>query len=126
MSGTKIHPTAFVEKGAQLGENVQIGPFCHISSETVIGDGCSLMSHVVIVGNTTLGANSKVFSHAVLGADPQNNKHKGGYTTLSIGKNCIIREGVTIHRGSDSSIGMTVVGDNCQFFVMRISLMIVV
>lgn len=124
MSGTKIHPTALVEKGAQLGENVRVGPFCHISSEAVIGDGCSLMSHVVIMGKTTLGANSEVFSYAVLGADPQNNKHKGGHTTLSIGKNCTIREGVTMHRGSDSSIGMTIVGDNCQFFVMHILLMI--
>ncbi|WP_375623646.1 MULTISPECIES: acyl-ACP--UDP-N-acetylglucosamine O-acyltransferase [unclassified Bartonella] len=116
MSGTKIHPTALVEKGAQLGENVRVGPFCHISSEAVIGDECSLTSHVVIMGKTTLGAKSKVFSHAVLGADPQNNKHKGGATTLFIGKNCTIREGVTMHRGSDSSVGMTVVGDNCQFF----------
>ncbi|WP_455474656.1 acyl-ACP--UDP-N-acetylglucosamine O-acyltransferase [Bartonella sp. B30(2025)] len=116
MSGTKIHPTAFVEKGAQLGENVLIGPFCHVGSEVIIGDGCTLMSHVVIMGNTTLGANSIVFSHAVLGGDPQNNKHNGGCTTLSIGKNCTIREGVTMHRGSDSSVGMTVVGDNCQFF----------
>ncbi|WP_317993127.1 acyl-ACP--UDP-N-acetylglucosamine O-acyltransferase [Bartonella gliris] len=116
MSGTKIHPTALVEKGAQLGESVQVGPFCYIGSEAVIGDGCSLMSHVVIMGKTTLGANSKVFSHVVLGADPQNNKHRGGHTTLSIGKNCTIREGVTMHRGSDSSVGMTIVGDNCQFF----------
>lgn len=126
MSGTKIHPTALVEKGAQLGENVFVGPFCHISSEAVIGDGCSLMSHVVIMGKTTLGADSKVFSHAILGAEPQDNKHKGGYTTLSIGKNCTIREGVTMHRGSDSSVGMTIVGDNCQFFVMPISLTIAV
>ncbi|WP_455482363.1 acyl-ACP--UDP-N-acetylglucosamine O-acyltransferase [Bartonella sp. B35(2025)] len=116
MSGVKIHPTALVEKGAQLGENVLVGPFCHIDSDAVIGDGCSLISHVVVMGKTTLGANSKVFSHAVLGADPQNNKHKGGYTTLSIGKNCTIREGVTMHRGSDSSAGVTIVGDDCQFF----------
>ncbi|AGF74430.1 UDP-N-acetylglucosamine acyltransferase [Bartonella australis AUST/NH1] len=115
MSGTKIHPTAFVEKGAQLGENVSVGPFCHIGSKAIIGDGCSIMSHVVILGKTTLGANGKVFPHAVLGADPQNNKHKGGGTTLSIGENCLIREGVTMHKGSDSSMGATVVGNNCQF-----------
>ncbi|CBI76553.1 acyl-carrier-protein [Bartonella clarridgeiae 73] len=116
MSDTKIHPTAFVEKGAELGKDVSIGPFCHISSKAVIGDGCHLMSHVVIMGETVLGADSKVFPHAVLGADPQNNKHKGGHTTLSIGKNCMIREGVTMHRGSDSSSMTTIVGDNCQFF----------
>ncbi|ENN91627.1 acyl-ACP--UDP-N-acetylglucosamine O-acyltransferase [Bartonella schoenbuchensis] len=116
MSGTKIHPTAFVEEGAQLGEHVSIGPFCHIGPKAVIGDGCNLMSHVVIMGKTTLGANSKVFPHAILGGDPQNNKHKGGDTTLSIGRNCTIREGVTMHRGSDSSIGTTIVGNDCQFF----------
>ncbi|WP_074380758.1 acyl-ACP--UDP-N-acetylglucosamine O-acyltransferase [Bartonella doshiae] len=116
MSGTKIHPTAFVERGAQLGENVLVGPFCHIGPEAIIGDACNLISHVVIMGKTTLGADSKVFSHAVLGADPQNNKHKDGHTTLSIGEKCIIREGVTMHRGSDSSEGMTIVGSNCQFF----------
>ncbi|ABM44748.1 acyl-[acyl-carrier-protein]-UDP-N-acetylglucosamine O-acyltransferase [Bartonella bacilliformis Peru38] len=116
MSGTKIHPTAFVEEGAQLGENVSIGPFCHIGPQAVIGDGCCLMSHVVIMGNTILGANSKIFPHAILGGDPQNNKHKGGHTSLFIGKNCIIREGVTMHRGSDTCAGKTVIGDNCQFF----------
>ena len=90
MSGVEIHPTALVEDGAKLGNNVKIGPFCHISSEAEIGDGCHLMSHVVVMGATSLGANSVVYPHAVLGADPQNNKHKGGRTTLVIGKNCII------------------------------------
>lgn len=116
MFGTQIHPTSFVEKGAHVGENVSIGPFCHIGSKAVIGDGCNLVSHVVIMGQTTLGDNSKVFPHAILGADPQNNKHTGGCTTLSIGKNCLIREGVTMHRGSDTSAGTTIIGDNCQFF----------
>lgn len=115
MSGVEIHPTALVEDGAKLGNNVKIGPFCHISSEAEIGDGCHLMSHVVVMGATSLGANSVVYPHAVLGADPQNNKHKGGRTTLVIGKNCIIREGVTMHRGSDSSLATTIVGDDCQF-----------
>ncbi|MHC5306946.1 acyl-ACP--UDP-N-acetylglucosamine O-acyltransferase [Bartonella sp. LJL80] len=115
MSGSHVHPTAYVETGAQLGDDVKIGPFCHISAQAVIGDGCELMSHVVVMGATTIGANSVVYPHAVLGADPQNNKHKGGHTTLVIGKNCIIREGVTMHRGSDSSTATTIVGDHCQF-----------
>lgn len=115
MGATIIHPTAFVEPGAQLGEGVNIGPFCHIEKDAIIGDNCELMSHVVIMGATTLGANAKVYPHAVLGADPQNGKHKGGRTTLVVGKNCIIREGVTMHRGSDSSLGTTIVGDDCLF-----------
>ncbi|MFP3589099.1 acyl-[acyl-carrier-protein]--UDP-N-acetylglucosamine O-acyltransferase, partial [Paraburkholderia sp. SIMBA_055] len=52
---------------------------------------------------------------AVLGCDPQNNKHKGGPTKLNIGTNCLIREGVTMHKGSDSARGYTSVGDNCSF-----------
>lgn len=115
MTNTQIHPTALIEDGAQIGNNVNIGPFCHISADAVIGDNCKLMSHVVVIGATTLGENSIVYPHAILGADPQNNKHKGGRTTLIIGKNCIIREGVTMHRGSDCSSGTTIIGDDCQF-----------
>lgn len=115
MGATIIHPTAIIEPGAQLGEGVNIGPFCHISKDAEIGDNSEIMSHVVIMGATSLGANGKVYPHAILGADPQNNKHKGGRTTLVIGKNCLIREGVTMHRGSDCSRGNTIVGDDCQF-----------
>jgi UDP-N-acetylglucosamine acyltransferase len=110
-----IHPTSIVEPGAKLGEGVSIGPFCHIGSEAVIGNGVTLMSHVVIMGPTTLGENSKVYPNAVLGGDPQNTKHKGGHTTLVIGKDCVIREGVTMHRGTDGSRGTTTIGDNCMF-----------
>jgi UDP-N-acetylglucosamine acyltransferase len=110
-----IHATAIVEDGAIVGENTSIGPFCHIGPNVTIGANCQLMSHVVVEGFTTLGDNAKVFHHAVLGAAPQNHKHKGGRTTLSIGKNCLIREGVTMHPGSDTSSGATIVGDDCTF-----------
>jgi len=115
MSGTQIHPTAFLEAGAALGVNVRIGPFCHISAQAQIGDDCQLMSHVVVMGQTSLGHGSLVYPHAILGGDPQNNKHKGGATCLEIGKNCLIREGVTMHRGSDYAHGVTRIGDDCQF-----------
>jgi len=115
MSGTDIHPSAYVEKGAQLGINVRIGPFCHISAKAQIGDDCQLTSHVVIMGQTSLGKGGVVYPHAILGGYPQNNKHKGGATRLQIGKNCCIREGVTMHRGSDYAEGITLIGDDCQF-----------
>ncbi|RCS24337.1 acyl-[acyl-carrier-protein]--UDP-N-acetylglucosamine O-acyltransferase [Phyllobacterium salinisoli] len=115
MSETFIHPTALVEKGAELGTGVSVGPFCHVEAGAVIGDDVTLMSHVVITDATTLGTGSKVYPHAILGCDPQNGKHKGGPTTLTVGRNCTIREGVTMHRGSDSSRGHTSVGDNCTF-----------
>lgn len=114
---TFIHPAAIVEAGAQLGVGVRVGPFCHVSAEAVLGDGVELMSHVSILGATTLGEGCKVFPMATLGAAPQNNKHKGGRTTLVIGKNCTMRESVTMHVGTDTSRGETVVGDNGLFLV---------
>jgi UDP-N-acetylglucosamine acyltransferase len=112
---TLIHPMTVVEAGAELGTGVRIGPFCHIGAEAVIGDGVELVGHVTVLGATTIGAGCKVFPQAVLGAPPQNARHKGGRTTLRIGRNCTIREAVTIHTGSDISRGETVVGDNGTF-----------
>lgn len=112
---TIIHPLAVVEQGAQLGAGVRIGPFCHVSADAVLGDRVELVSHVSILGATSLGEGCKVFPQAVLGAAPQNNKHKGGRTTLVVGRNCLIREGVTMHLGSDTSKAETVVGDNGYF-----------
>lgn len=111
---TTIHPMASVETGAQLGTGVKIGPFCHVGAEARIGDRVQLVSHVSVLGATTLGADSTVQPMAVLGAPPQNSKHKGGRTTLDIGRNCTIREGVTMHLGTDTSRGATTVGDNCN------------
>jgi len=115
VSDTFIHPMAVVEKGAELGARVSIGPFCHVSSDAVIGDGVRLVSNVSILGATTLGSGCEVHPMAVLGAPPQNFKHKGGRTTLAIGRDCVIREGVTMHLGSDTDRGATLVGDNCYF-----------
>ena len=110
-----IHKTAIVEDGAVLGDNVSVGPFCHIGPSVQIGANSRLMSHVVMEGVTTLGEGATVFHHAVLGAAPQDGKHKGSATRLVIGTNCSIREGVTMHTGSDASGGLTSVGDNCTF-----------
>lgn len=112
---TTIHPMAVVEPGAQLGAGVKIGPFCHVSADATIGDRVELIGNVSILGPTTLGDDCIVYPMAVLGAAPQNTKHKGGRTTLEIGRNCIIREGVTMHRGTDTSRGATTVGENGYF-----------
>ena len=115
MTGTFVHPSSVVEQGAQLGANVRIGPFCHIGPDVTLGDGVELVSHVSISGATTLGDGCKVHPQAVLGQPPQNVRHKGGRTTLVVGKNCTIREGVTFHLGTDTSRGETRVGDNGNF-----------
>ncbi len=114
-SETFIHPSAVVEAGAKLGAGVRIGPFCYVSADAVIGDRVELVSHVSVLGATTVGEGTKVYPMATLGAPPQNNKHKGGRTTLTIGSNCTIREGVTMHLGTDTSRGETIVGDNGNF-----------
>ncbi len=111
----KIHPSALIEAGARIGKNCEIGPFCVIGPEVALGENSRLASHVVIMGATTIGPEARIHSHAVLGGDPQNTGHKGGHTTLTVGRNCLIREGVTMNRGTDMSIGDTKVGDNCMF-----------
>lgn len=111
----KIHPSAVVEDGAQIGAGVSIGPFCHVAPEVVIGDGVEIASHVTVTGATTIGADCKIASHTVLGGPPQNMRHKGGRTTLVIGENTVIREFVTMSTGSDSSRGETRIGANGFF-----------
>jgi UDP-N-acetylglucosamine acyltransferase len=114
---TFIHPLSQVEPGAEFGEGVRIGPFCHIGPEVVLGDNVEVISHVSITGATTIGAGTRIFPQAILGGLPQNVRHKGGRTTLTIGSNCTIRESVTMHCGTDMSRGETTVGDNGYFLV---------
>ncbi|MEL6202675.1 MAG: acyl-ACP--UDP-N-acetylglucosamine O-acyltransferase [Pseudomonadota bacterium] len=115
MPETFIHPSAIVESGAQLGPGVKIGPFCHIGPQVILGDGVELMAHVVISGRTKLGAGCRVYPHAVLGGDPQHVGYKGEDTGLFIGKETVIREGVTMNRGMPNAREDTRVGDNCMF-----------
>ena len=110
-----IHPSAVIEDGASLGSDVTIGPFCHVGADVALGDGVRLHSHVVVTGATTLGPGCEVFPNAVLGCPPQNNKHQGGRTTLTIGERTVIREGVTMHTGTDTARGATTVGSHCNF-----------
>jgi UDP-N-acetylglucosamine acyltransferase len=110
-----VHPSAVVEDGARLGDGVHVGPFCYVGADVVLGDNVHLANHVSVLGATTIGAGTRVQAFAALGGLPQDSKHQGGNTTLTIGANCDIRESVTIHKGSDTGSGATVVGDNCFF-----------
>ncbi|MBI1619528.1 acyl-ACP--UDP-N-acetylglucosamine O-acyltransferase [Aquamicrobium zhengzhouense] len=112
-SETFVHPSALVEAGAQLGAGVYVGPFCHVGPDVVLGDHVHLSNHVSVQGVTTIGSGTRIQAFATLGGLPQDTKHKGGPTTLTVGANCDIRESVTIHKGSDAGTGATVVGDNC-------------
>jgi UDP-N-acetylglucosamine acyltransferase len=112
---TFVHATAVVEPGARLGAGVHVGPFCHVGPEVTLGDGVRLAGHVSVTGATTIGTGTTVQAFAALGGPPQDTKHKGGRTTLTVGARCDIRESVTMHRGSDTGRGATTVGDNCFF-----------
>ena len=112
-----IHPSAVIEDGAQLGQDVNIGPFCHIGSGVVLGDGCSLHSHVVIQGETSLGEDCEVYPFACLGAAPQDKKYAGERTMLVIGEKNVIREYVTIQPGTAGGGGVTRIGDGGLFMV---------
>lgn len=112
MPQTSVHPLALVEDGARLGAGVEIGPFCHVGKDVVLGDGVRLVSHVTVVGLTTVGEGTVIHPQAGLGGPPQDKKYRGGATTLSVGRNCIIREGATIHRGTETGRGATTVGDD--------------
>jgi UDP-N-acetylglucosamine acyltransferase len=110
-----IHPMAVVEKGAKISEGVTIGPFCTVGADVVLAEGVQLISHVAVAGRTTIGARTRVFPFASLGHEPQDLKFKGEPSTLSIGADCTIREGVTMNPGTEGGTMATVVGDRCTF-----------
>lgn len=113
---TFIHPSAVVEPGAEIGAGVRIGPFCHVGSKARLGDGVELVGHVSVLGVTTIGEGTRIRPFSALGGLPQDLKHKGGETTLTVGANCDIRESVTMSTGSDGGSGATVVGERCVLF----------
>jgi UDP-N-acetylglucosamine acyltransferase len=109
----KIHPSAVVDPKAQIGDDVEIGPFCIVGPDVTIGAGCRLIGHVCILGRTRLGTGNVIYPNAVLGAPPQDKKYKGEPTGLEIGNHNQIRESVTLHAGTiqdKRSGGITRVG----------------
>ena len=112
---TEVHPHAVVDPGAKLGAGVQIGPFCTVGPMVTIADNAELLSHVAVAGRTSIGARTKIFPFASIGHQPQDLKFKGEPSTLSIGSDCLIREGVTMNPGTEGGGMKTVVGDRCAF-----------
>ncbi|MFH0771158.1 MAG: acyl-ACP--UDP-N-acetylglucosamine O-acyltransferase [Candidatus Omnitrophota bacterium] len=107
----KIHPTAIVDKKAQLADDVEVGPYCFIGPNVKIGNKTSIGAHVVLDGYTTIGDNNKIFAGAVIGSMAQDLKYKGDRSYVVIGDNNIIREYVTINMGTNKD-SSTIVGDN--------------
>lgn len=115
MADKQVHSSAIVEDGAKLGEGVRIGPYCHVGAEVELGDNVELISHAVVAGRTKLGARTRVFPFASLGHQPQDLKYQGEPSTLSIGSDCQIREGVTMNPGTEGGGMVTTVGNHCAF-----------
>jgi UDP-N-acetylglucosamine acyltransferase len=107
-----IHQFAVVHPDAKLGENVIIGPFVTIDANVEIGDGTVIDSGAVVRSGARIGKNCHIHANAVVGDIPQDLKFQGEDTVAIIGDNTVIREFVTIHRGTASK-GKTVVGNNC-------------
>ncbi len=106
-----IHPTAIVDPGAELGERVSIGPYSVIGNHVRIGDGARIGPHVAIDPFVEIGSGCEIFQFAAIGAPPQAIKFGGEETWVRIGRNSVIREFVTIHRGTEFGGGLTEVGE---------------
>lgn len=109
---TNIHPTAIVDESAVIGSGVSIGPYTVVGPGVEIGDGCEIASHVVLSGPTKLGKSNRIYQFSSVGQDTPDMKYRGEDTTLVIGDNNVIREGVTIHRGTVQDRGETTIGND--------------
>jgi UDP-N-acetylglucosamine acyltransferase len=107
-----IHPSAIIDPSAVIADDVKIGPFTVIGAGVEIGPGCEIASHVVINGPTRIGKNNRIFQFASVGEEPQDKKYHGEDTLLEIGDNNLIRESVTINRGTVQGGGLTRIGNN--------------
>ena len=111
-AGPAIHPTAVIDPKAELGRGVTVGPYSVIGPDVVLGDGCELMSHVTLLGPCVIGRDNRFFSHCAVGGEPQDKKYKGERESrLQLGDRNVIREFVTINRGSVHGGGLTRLGD---------------
>ncbi|MFP4475352.1 MAG: acyl-ACP--UDP-N-acetylglucosamine O-acyltransferase [Desulfatibacillaceae bacterium] len=106
-----IHPTTIIHPEAKIGRDVFIGPYCVIDQEVEIGDGCRLGSHVTVDRYTTIGEGCEIHHHAALGGPPQALRFGGEKSWCRIGPRCLIREFVTVNRGTDFGGGVTEIGE---------------
>lgn len=110
---SNIHPLAVVAAGATVPASSTVGPFCTVDANVVLGEGCTLISHVVLQGYTRLGDEVTVHPFAAIGVSPQDLKYKGEPTGCTVGARTVIRESVTISRGTTGGGGTTRVGSDC-------------
>lgn len=107
-----VHSTAVIDPLAQLEPSVEIGPYAVIEGPVRIGSGCRVAAHVHLMGHTTIGDGCRIHSGAVIGDWPQDRTYAGAESYVRIGQQTVIREHVTIHRGTGDG-SETVIGDRC-------------
>lgn len=107
-----IHPTAIVDATTRIPPSCKIGPYCVVGADVEMGENCELVSHVVLDGPTRLGGNNKIYPFAVVGMAPQDVTYAGECTRLEVGDNNLIRESVTITRGTVKGGGVTRIGSH--------------
>lgn len=112
-----VHPTAIVADGAMLGEGVTVGPYCVVGPNVTLDSGVALLSHVVVEGRTQVGQGTRIWPFASIGHAPQDLKYAGEESYLSIGRDCMIREHVTMNPGTAGGGLHTRVGDRCLFMM---------
>ena len=112
-----INKFSSIDKKANIANNVKIGPFCFIGENVNIGENCHIHNHVSLTGNVNIAENTEIFPFASIGSSPQDLKYKGEDTRIHIGKNCRIREYVTINPGTNGGGKITSVGDNCLLMI---------
>jgi len=107
-----IHPTAIVDASAKIPGSCRIGPYCIVGANVEMGDNCELVSHVVLEGPSRLGSNNKIYPFSVVGMDPQDVTFAGEVTWLEMGDHNVVRESVTISRGTAKGGGTTRIGSH--------------
>lgn len=108
----RISPLADVHPQAQLGTDVEVGPFCLVGPHVSLGDGCRLDSHVSITGHAMIGHGNRFWPGSVIGAEPQDTGFKDIPLYVEIGNHNLFREGVTVNRGADKEDGVTRIGNH--------------
>jgi UDP-N-acetylglucosamine acyltransferase len=109
---TKIHPTAIIDQSVQIGQDTVIGPYTVIEADVTIGDRCEIGPHVMIGTGTRIDDDCRVFKGAAIGLEPQDKKYANEKTNTYIGKGTLLREFVTVNRGTTAR-GETRIGENC-------------
>lgn len=106
------HPTAIIDPGANVPASCSVGPYCIVGAEVELGEDCELASHVTIQGPTKIGSNNRFFSFCTIGGEPQDISFRGEKTRLEMGDHNVIREYVTINRGTTKGGGLTKIGSH--------------